>query len=321
MLKCLWVIAMTQTFNEKRYNTLHEYYQTRFGKKVFKVSLNGHFTCPNKDGTKGVGGCIFCSPLGSGDFAGDRQDSLKDQYFKIKLNMLKKWPDAYTIAYFQANTNTYKDVETLRRLFEESLTLDPKCVGLAIATRCDALDQEKIALLNELNQRTFLQVELGLQTIHESTATWMNRGHDLRCFDEAVKALRKHNIDVVVHIINGFPNETPAMMLDTINHLNHLDIQGIKIHMLHVMKNTRLGDIYQNKPFDLLSLEDYVDIVVKQLEILNPNVIVHRVTGESPKDTLIAPEWTLKKFVVMNEIDKKMRALNTHQGTRYKQTT
>ena len=302
---------------EKRYRTLNETLKQKFGKKVFKVPLNGHFTCPNKDGTKGYGGCIFCSPSGSGDFAGKLGDDIKTQYHSVKQRMLEKWPDAYTIGYFQANTNTYKDVETLRILFNETLSLDPQMVGLAIATRCDALDKEKLALLKDLNESTFLQVELGLQTIHEDTARWMNRGHDLECFDQAVKGLRAQGIDVVVHIINGFPQEDEAMMLETIKYLNTLDIQGIKIHMLHVMKNTALGKTYLEAPFKLLSLEAYVDIVIKQLEILSPKMVVHRITGDSPKDALIAPEWILKKFVVMNEIDKKMRALNTHQGIYY----
>ncbi len=317
MVKCLRVNDMDFMTHEKRYRTLNETLKARFGKKVFKVPLNGHFTCPNKDGSKGVGGCIFCSPSGSGDFAGKVNDSLKMQYQKVKTQLLTKWPDAYTIGYFQANTNTYKDVATLQTLFEETLTLDSQMVGLAIATRCDALDKEKIALLSTLNKKTFLQVELGLQTIHEDTAKWMNRGHDLRCFDEAVSQLRNAGIDVVVHIINGFPQETSEMMINTVKHLNHLDIQGIKIHMLHIMKDTALGHLYEASPFPLLSLEAYVDIVVKQLEVLAPHIVVHRVTGDSPKDALIAPEWTLKKFVVMNEIDKKMRALNTHQGLYY----
>ncbi len=300
--------------SDKRYRTLDDYLKNRFGKKVFKVALNGRFTCPNKDGTKGVGGCIFCSPSGSGDYAGDPCETLQNQYHKVKSSMLKKWPDAYTIGYFQANTNTYKDVVTLQQLFDEALSLDAQMVGLAIATRCDALDEAKIRLLSALNQRTYLQVELGLQTIHEGTAQWMNRGHDLSCFNQAVRALRKANIDVVVHIINGFPMEDEAMMIETVKHLNTLDIQGLKIHMLHVMKGTQLGALYEKKPFAMLSLASYVDITIKQLEVLDPNVIVHRVTGDSPKASLIAPLWTLKKFVVMNEIDKKMRALNTHQG-------
>jgi uncharacterized protein len=303
---------------EKKYHTYSDYLKRTFGKKVFKVALNGHFTCPNKDGLKGRGGCIYCSPSGSGDFAGDLNDDLYTQFHTVKSRMHEKWPDAYYIAYFQANTNTYKDVDTLREMFEYSLTLDDHIVGLSIATRPDALDQEKVAMLYELSKKTVLQVELGLQSIHEDTSIWMNRGHDLACFNQAVKMLRDKNIDVVVHIINGFPNEDKAMMLETVKHLNTLQVQGIKIHMLHVMEKTLLGTMYKQHPFKLLTLEEYVDIVVTQLEHLDPKIIVQRVTGDSPKEMLIAPVWTLRKFVVMNEIDKLMRKKNTYQGIFYK---
>jgi len=304
---------------EKPYNTLNHYYQHKYGKKVFKIALNGDFTCPNKDGSKGVGGCIYCSESGSGDFAGLKTNTLKDQFDTIKNMMQKKWKDGLYIAYFQANTNTYKDVDTLRNLFEEALSLDPNIVGLSIATRCDALDKKKYDLLEELSHKTDLQIELGLQSIHQQTAIWMNRGHDLHCFTKAVKELRKRKIDVVVHIINGFPNETEEMMLETSNFLNQLDIQGIKIHMLHIVKKTALGHLYQKEPFHLLSLEKYRDIVVKQITHLKEDIIIHRLTGDASKDQLIAPNWILKKFVVMNEIDKYLRAHQLYQGLYYKQ--
>lgn len=304
---------------EKPYNTLHHYYQQKYGNKVFKIALNGDFTCPNKDGSKGLGGCIYCSESGSGDFAGQKTNTLQTQFNHVKNMMQKKWKEGFYIAYFQANTNTYKDVSTLRILFEEALSLDPNIVGLSIATRCDALNEEKYDLLEELSHKTDLQIELGLQSIHQQTATWMNRGHDLNCFTQAVKELRKRNIDVVVHIINGFPNETDEMMLETSNFLNQLDIQGIKIHMLHIIKNTRLGQLYQQEPFDLLSLEEYRDIVIKQITHLKEDIIIHRLTGDAAKDQLLAPNWILKKFVVMNEIDKYMRAHDVHQGIYHKQ--
>ncbi len=302
---------------EKRYHTYNNYLKERFHKKVFKVPLNGHFTCPNKDGFKGLNGCIYCSPSGSGDFAGNPLDDLKTQFQEGKSRLLKKWPDAYTIAYFQANTNTYKPEPLLRELFYQSLTLDPSIVGLSIATRCDALDDEKIALLSELNQITYLQVELGLQSIHDKTSTFINRGHDLACFETAVTKLRAAGIDVVVHIINGFPLETKADMIATTDYLNTQDIQGIKIHMLHVMKGTLLGAMYEKEPFELLSLTDYVDIVVTQIERMKPNIIIHRLTGDSPSDALLSPLWTKKKFVVMNEIDKWLRAKDSYQGSAY----
>lgn len=304
---------------EKPYNTLNNYYQLRYGQKVFKIALNGDFTCPNKDGEKGTGGCIYCSESGSGDFAGNKTLSLSDQFQNIKQMMQKKWKNGLYIAYFQANTNTYKDVETLRTLFEEALSLDPKIIGLSIATRCDALDDAKYDLLEELSKKTHLQIELGLQSIHQDTALWMNRGHDLHCFTKSVNELRKRNIEVVVHIINGFPNETPNMMLETSNFLNTLDIQGIKIHMLHVMKKTALGHLYAKEPFNLLTLDEYRDIVVNQITHLKEDIIIHRLTGDSPTDQLIAPLWTKKKFIVMNEIDKYMRANKLYQGIYYNQ--
>ena len=303
---------------EKPYNTLNNYYRHRFNKKVFKVSLNGGFTCPNKDGTKGVGGCIYCSESGSGDFAGNIKDSLKVQFNKVKEMMHKKWDDALYIAYFQANTNTYDTCSNLRMLYEEALSLDEYIVGLNIGTRCDALDSDIYDLLEELNKKTYLTIELGLQTIHEKTATFINRGHTLECFTKAVKELGKRNIDVVVHIINGFHLETKEDMLETVNFLNNLDIQGIKIHLLHIMKNTALGHLYQKEPFKVLTLEEYKDIVVDQIKVLRPDIIIHRLTGDAPKELLIEPKWSLKKFIVMNEIDKELRKTNSYQGIEYK---
>ncbi len=302
---------------EKPYNTLNAFYRNKFGKKVFKIALNGGFTCPNKDGKSGYGGCIYCSELGSGDFAGDKSLSLKDQFKQVKQLMLNKWHDGLYIAYFQANTNTYDKVDKLRYLYETALALDKNIVGLSIATRCDALDDDIYDLLSELNTKTYLQVELGLQSINEETSKFINRGHNLQCFDTAVKELRKRNIEVVVHIINGFHIETKEDMLRTVEHLNPLDIQGIKIHLLHVMKNTKLGKMYLKEPFKMLTLEEYVDITVAQIEILNPNIIIHRLTGDSPSDLLIAPEWSRKKFVIMNEIDKLLRSKNSYQGINY----
>ncbi|MBN2604466.1 MAG: TIGR01212 family radical SAM protein [Bacilli bacterium] len=304
--------------SEKRFNTLNAFYREKFGKKVFKISLNGNFTCPNKDGKSGYGGCIYCTELGSGDFAGDKSLSLQAQFNVVKNMMEEKWNDGLYISYFQANTNTYSDVTSLRKLYYDALKLDDKIVGLSIATRCDALSDDIYDLLEEINQITYLQVELGLQSIHPATSDFMNRGHDLACFDNAVKELRKRNIDVVVHIINGFHIETPSMMMQTVMHLNTLDIQGIKIHLLHIMKHTKLGKLYEEEPFPVLTLEEYVQITCDQLEILNPNIIIHRLTGDAPKDLLIAPLWSLKKFVVMNEIDKELRKRNSYQGNKYK---
>ena len=302
---------------EKPYNTLNAFYRNKFGKKVFKIALNGNFTCPNKDGKSGYGGCIYCSELGSGDFAGNKESSLKDQFNQVKELMHNKWDDGLYIAYFQANTNTYDTVARLRYLYETALSLDDKIIGLSIGTRCDALNTEIYDLLSELNKKTYLQIELGLQSIHDKTSVFINRGHSLDCFNQAVKELRKRNIEVVVHIINGFHIETKQEMLETVEHLNTLDIQGIKIHLLHVMKNTKLGNMYLKEPFKMLTLKEYVDITVSQIEILNPNIIIHRLTGDSPTDLLIVPEWSRKKFVIMNEIDKTLRSKNSYQGINY----
>ncbi|PKK86990.1 MAG: TIGR01212 family radical SAM protein [Tenericutes bacterium HGW-Tenericutes-8] len=304
--------------DEKHYNTLNNYYRAYYPNKVFKIALNGGFTCPNIDGTVAKGGCTFCTPLGSGDFAGSKYDPLKIQFDNIKEMMHLKWPDkANYIVYFQANTNTHSPIDKIKKLFDEAIGLDENIVMISIATRPDSLPIEVLDYLTELNQKMPVQVELGLQTIHETTSDLINRAHDITCFDDAVKALRNRNIEVVAHIINGLPYETKDMMLDTVRHLNTLDIQGIKIHMLHVMEKTKMGFDYKKHPFPILSLEDYVDITVDQLRILKPNIIVHRVTGDAPLKLLIEPKWTLKKFVVQNEIDKKMRLLNAWQGDSY----
>ncbi|MFK5884004.1 MAG: TIGR01212 family radical SAM protein [Candidatus Izemoplasma sp.] len=301
---------------EKRYNTLNAFYRNKFGKKVFKIPLNGNFTCPNKDGKSAYGGCIYCTESGSGDFAGNKDQSLKEQYKNISTMMKKKW-DGYVIAYFQANTNTYASIERLRELYYEALGLDDNIVGLSIATRCDAFSDGIYDLLEEINQKTYLQIELGLQSIKDETNEFINRAHSMECFDNAVKELRKRNIDVVVHIINGFHTETKEDMLNTVRHINTLDIQGLKIHLLHIMKKTALGQLFLKEPFKILTLDEYKVIVADQLEILDPKIIIHRLTGDSPPDLLIAPLWSLKKFVVMNEIDKEMRNRNTYQGQKF----
>ena len=300
--------------DEKHYNTIHNYYLQKYQKKVYKIPLNGGFTCPNIDGTVASGGCTFCSYMGSGDFAGNKHEPLKTQFDTIKKMMEKKWRDGLYIAYFQANTNTHAPLKRLKELFEEAITLDPKIVMISIATRPDVLPDDVVDYLGELNKRMPVQIELGLQTIHQETSDLINRAHDLKCFDDAVKRLREKNIEVVVHIINGLPHETKEMMIETIKHVNTLDIQGIKIHMLHLMEKTKMGYQYKQDPWPLLSLEDYTDIVTDQILWLRKDIIIHRITGDAPSDMLIAPLWTKKKFVVMNEIDKRLRKLNLYQG-------
>lgn len=301
------------TDNNKRYHTLDYFYKNKFGKKVCKISLNAGFTCPNKDGTKGYGGCIYCSKLGSGDFAGNKEKDLITQFNEVKEIMKKKWPDALYIGYFQANTNTYAKTEVLKQKYEPILELE-NVIGLNIATRPDAITEDCLDYLEELSTKTYLTVELGLQTIHEKTTKLINRGHDLECFTNMVKELRKRNINVVVHIINGLPYETKEMMLETVEYLNKLDIQGIKIHMLHIIKDTRLANLYNQEKFHILTKEEYIDIVIEQLERLRPEIIINRITGDPVKEDLIEPTWLLKKFCVLNGIDKEMVKRNSYQG-------
>lgn len=297
----------------KRYHTLDYYYKQKFHCKVFKVSLNAGFTCPNIDGTVGVGGCIYCSKTGSGEFAGNKEESLKQQFETVKNMMLKKWPHAKYIGYFQARTNTYADVETLKNLYERVLSFD-NVIGLNIATRPDAITEECLNYLTTLNKKTYLTIELGLQTTNEKTSKLINRCHSLKCFEDMVKKLRERNIDVVVHIINGLPHETKKDMLNTVKYLNTLDIQGIKIHMLSILKDTPIEKLYQKEHFEILTKEKYIDIVVNQLELLRPEIVIHRITGDPKLDDLVEPNWLIKKFCVLNDIDKEMAKRDTYQG-------
>ena len=302
----------------KRYHTLDYYYKNRFNEKIFKVSLNAGFTCPNIDGTKGFGGCIYCSKTGSGEFAGNKKDSIKKQFNEIRDMMLKKWPKAKYIAYFQARTNTYAPVEKLKEIYEEVLTYKD-VIGINIATRADSITDECLDYLENLNKRTYLTIELGLQTIKEETSILINRCHTLKEFEDTVKRLRKRNRDVVVHITNGLPNETKIDMLNTVKYLNKLDIQGIKIHMLSITKDTRLENYYKEHPFHVLTKDEYIDIVIDQLELLREEIVIHRITGDPKLEDLIEPNWLVKKFCVLNDIDKEMVKRNIYQGDKLKE--
>ena len=303
--------------SNKRYYTLDYFYKHKFGCKVFKVSLNAGFTCPNKDGKVGTGGCIYCSKTGSGEYAGDVKKDLVTQFNEVKDMMLKKWPSAKYIGYFQANTNTYAPLNILKEKYETILKLD-NVVGLSIATRPDAITDECLNYLEELSKRTYLTIELGLQTIHESTSKFINRCHSLKCFEDMVYKLRKRNINVVVHIINGLPYETKEMMIDTIKYLSNLDIQGIKIHMLSILKGTKLSEIYKEEKFKLISRDEYINIVCDQLEYLREDIVVNRITGDPKVSDLIEPDWLIKKVTILNDIDKEMKRRNTYQGIKYK---
>ena len=289
--------------DNKRYHTLTYFYQQKFKEKICKVSLNANFTCPNIDGKVGFGGCIYCSRLGSGDFAGNPEDDLLTQFEKGKKLMQRKWPNAKFIAYFQAHTNTYANIETLKKYFEPF-----------IATRSDSITDECLDYLTDINKRTYLIIELGLQTIHDKTSKLINRCSTLKNFEEMVKKLKERNITVVVHIINGLPYETENMMLETVKYLNTLNIDGIKIHMLHILKDTPLAKYYEKNKFKILTKEEYVNIVVKQLEYLRPEIVIHRLTGDPDPKNIIEPTWLIKKFTILNEIDKLMAKNNLYQG-------
>ena len=297
----------------KRYHTLDYFYKQKFNNKVCKISLNAGFTCPNIDGTKGYNGCIYCSKTGSGEYGGNPKEDLIKQFNDIKKIMNKKWPNSKYIGYFQARTNTYAPVNILKEKYETILNL-PNVVGLSIATRPDTISDECLEYLKELNKKTFLTVELGLQTIHDKTSKLINRCHDLKCFEETLEKLKENNIFTVVHIINGLPYETKEMMIDTVKYLNKQNIDGIKVHMLSVLKNTPLETYYKKNKFHILTKEEYIDITIEQLRYLNPKIVIQRLTGDPMKEELIEPKWVTKKIDILNKIDKIMNKNNIYQG-------
>ena len=298
--------------DNKRYHTFNYYLKNTYHEKIFKVPLDGGFTCPNRDGTKGTGGCTFCSALGSGDSIIHHKDIMK-QYDDGAMLLRKKWPQGKGMAYFQAYTNTYGPIEKLKELFEPFVERDD-VVALCIATRADCLDDENIAYLNSLTLKKDIWVEVGLQSIHDETARRINRGHDYNSFLEAIEKLSKTNCKICVHIINGLPDETKEMMLETIQAIATLPIHAVKIHMLHLLKNTKMALDYEIKPFHLLTLNEYIQIVCEQLTYLPKEIILERLTGDGMANDLIAPLWTIKKVCVLNEIDKYMASHNLYQG-------
>lgn len=308
--------SIPEHFGSKRYYSLNQFFRNKFKTKVFKVPLDGGFDCPNRDGKVAYGGCTFCSASGSGDFAGDRRDDLETQFMKIKNRMHQKWPEGKYIGYFQAYTNTYAPVEELREKYEVILKQDG-VIGLSIATRPDCLPDDVVEYLAELNERTYLIVELGLQTVHEKTAQLINRAHDFECYVEGVEKLRKHNIEVVSHIINGLPQETPEMMLETAKAVARLDVQGIKIHLLHLLHKTAMVKQYEKGLLEFMDFDTYINLVVDQLEILPPDMVIHRLTGDGPIDLLIGPMWSTKKWHILNSIDKELERRNSWQGKFY----
>lgn len=299
--------------DNKRYHTWNYHLRQTFGSKVFKVSLDAGFDCPNRDGTVAFGGCTFCSAAGSGDFAGNRTEDVIIQFHTIKTKMHEKWKAGKYMAYFQAFTNTHAPLDVLKRTFEPVLE-EEGVVGLSIATRPDCLPDDVVEYLAELNERTYLWLELGLQTVHERTAQLINRAHDYETYVRGVEKLRKHHIRVCSHIINGLPLENYDMMMETAREVAKLDIQGIKIHLLHLLKGTPMVKQYEKGLLELLSFDDYIKLVVDQLEIIPPEVIVHRITGDGPADLMIGPMWSLRKWEVLNAIDAEFVRRGSWQG-------
>ncbi len=301
--------------NAKRYHTWSQHLKSHFGEKVFKVALDGGFSCPNRDGSIGTGGCTFCSESGSGDFAQSHLDPLPIQLKKgIELEH-KKWPNSTKyLAYFQNFTNTYAPVEVLRERYEQVLH-EEGVVGIMIATRPDCLPPETIAYLAELNKSHYLWVELGLQTIHEDTGRRINRGYTYDTYLKAVEALRKHGIRVCTHMINGLPGESRDRMMESMARvLLDSDIQGIKIHLLHLMQNTALVQDYDAGRLEFLEKDEYVGLVCDQLELIPPEIVIHRLTGDAPRRSLIGPLWSLRKWEVLNSIDAELRRRGSCQG-------
>lgn len=301
-------------WGDKPYYSLNYFFKKTFGEKVMKITLDGGFTCPNRDGKISFGGCTFCSSRGSGEFSGNRLKSISQQFQEQKIMMKKKWNSNKYIAYFQAYTNTYASVEYLKNLYDEALKQDG-VIGLSIGTRPDCLSDEIIDLLCYYNEKTFLTIELGLQTSNDKTGELINRGHTSKCFEEGVKKLRKHNINIVTHVIFGLPNETEEDMMDTVKFSNNLDIQGIKYHLLYIIKNTKLYNQYLKDPtIYKLSREKYIELIGNALTITNPNIVIHRITGDAKREDIVTPLWSIKKWELLNSIHSHLNTNNLYQG-------
>ncbi len=304
---------MTVRWGEKRYYSLDYYLKTTYGEKLYKISLDGGMTCPNRDGTLGTRGCIFCSRGGSGDFAEKHTLSVTEQIESGKKQSAKKYTGSSYIAYFQAYTNTYASIEYLEKLYTEAI-MHPGIRILSIATRPDCLSEEILDLLERLNQIKPVWIELGLQTIHEKSARYIRRGYNLSVFETAVSELRSRGIDVIVHTILCLPGETKQDMLQTIQYLNEQDIQGIKLQLLHVLKDTDLADIYAADPFPVPDPQEYYELLGACISRLRSDIVIHRLTGDGPKDLLITPLWTCNKRQVLNQLQSYFKTHDIWQG-------
>ena len=303
-------------WGEKRFRSLDYELKKTYGEKLYRITLNAGMTCPNRDGTVGYGGCIFCSEKGSGDFAGNVNLSITEQIQQGKQALSGKRDVKSYLAFFQAFTNTYESVPFLEKIYLEAIE-DPQVKILSIATRPDCLDDDIIALLERINKIKPVWIELGLQTIHEDTAEYIRRGYQLPVFEEKVRKLQSMGIAVITHIILCLPNETTKMMLETIDYLNRLSIQGIKIQLLHVLENTDLASDYRENPFYIPTLQEYIGILGQCVAALDPNITIHRLTGDGPKDLLIAPKWSSAKRTVLNSFNKYLKDHDIWQGKNY----
>lgn len=302
--------------DNKRFHTYNYYLRQHFGEKLIKVSLNASMGCPNRDGSKGTGGCIYCSDKLSGEFAGNAADDIATQFESVRKTLQKKWNNAAYIAYFQAGTNSYAPLDQLVVLYESALKL-PNVRGLSISTRADCIDEPLADYLAKISNRTFLTVELGLQTIHDKTSQLLNRCHSYEDFLNGYALLKERGINVCIHIINGLPYETKEMMHETASEVARLHPHSLKIHMLHVLKGTRLANLYEQEKLSLLERDEYVSIVCDQLELLPPDVVIARLTGDGAHDELIAPLWSKNKRAVLNAIDKELVRRQSLQGKNY----
>lgn len=300
-------------WGEKRYYSVDYYLKQAFGEKVYRLALNGGMTCPNRDGTLGSRGCIFCSAAGSGDFAQDGCTPIPEQLAAAKGQLRNKRNCRKFIAYFQAYTNTYAPVEKLRKLFMDAIK-DPDVVILSIATRPDCLSGEVLKLLEGLNRIKPVWVELGLQTVHSETSRFIRSGFTLECFHQAVFQLHQRGIPSIVHVILGLPGESGAQMLETVSHVGRLPVFGIKLQLLHVLSGTDLGTLYRERPFPLFTQEEYCEMVCRCLELLPPSITIHRLTGDGPKELLMAPLWSRAKRSVLNQIHQTLKEQDTWQG-------
>lgn len=297
------------------YYSLNEYLIETFGEKVYKLSLDAGMTCPNRDGKISTGGCIFCSAGGSGDFSEKRCNDIDIQIENAKKQVSKKFKGNKFIAYFQNYTNTYADIEYLRKLFFPAIQ-NESVVALSIGTRPDCLGDDVLLLLLELNRIKPVFIELGLQSIHEKTAKFINRGYSLDVYDKAVKDLKNININVVTHTILGLPFETREMMIQTIKYVCNSGIDGIKLQLLHVLRGTALEKIYLDGAFSVMSKEEYTDLLCELLEVIPKNIVIHRLTGDAPKKLLVAPSWSANKKDVLNYINREFKCRNVIQGSR-----